>query len=282
MKGYTTREVAEVLGLPTSSILAWTRRGLITPERGSRGSYVFTFQDIVLLRATRELLTADVPPRKVRAAIEALREQLPVGRPLSAVTISAVGDRILVRDDDAVWEPDSGQLQIDFKVAEIAQAAAPVIRRAFEERSDDDSLGADDWYDTALDLEAVGTDEAITAYDRALALDPHHADAHLNLGRLLHELGRLAEAEAHYRTACATDPRNGRARYNLGVALEDEDRPAEAIEAYEAALGIDPRLAVAHFNLARLLEEVGRGPEAIGHLAAYKKLVGGASGVGSS
>ncbi|MDX1492975.1 MAG: helix-turn-helix domain-containing protein, partial [Longimicrobiales bacterium] len=166
MKGYTTREVAEVLGLPTSRILAWTRRGLISPTRGPRGSYVYSFQDIVLLRTARELLDADVPARRVSDALEALREQLPEGRPLSAVTISAIGHRVLVRDDDTAWEPDTGQLTLDFAVSEVADAALPVARRALDENGRDDGMTADDWYDAAVDLEAVSMDDAIDAYRR--------------------------------------------------------------------------------------------------------------------
>lgn len=273
MKGYTTREVAEVLGLPTSRILAWTRRGLISPQRGPRGSFVFSFQDIVLLRTARELLDADVPPRKVGAALEALREQLPAGRPLSAVTISAVGDRVLVRDDDALWEPDSGQLTMDFAVAEVAEAAAPIASRALEQEGRDDGMTADDWYDSAVDLEAVSPDEAIAAYRRALALDPSHSDAHLNLGRLLHEAGEIHEAEQHYRSAATADPESARAFYNLGVALEDQGATTGAVEAYEAAIRLDRDLAVAHFNLSRLLEADGRKPEALSHLAEYKRIL---------
>lgn len=275
MKGYTTREVAEVLGLPTSRILSWTRRGLISPERGPRGAYVFSFQDIVLLRTARELLDADVPARRVSASLEALREQLPVGRPLSAVMISAVGDRVLVRDEDTVWEPDSGQLRIDFAVADVADATVPIARRALQEDGRDDGMDADDWYDSAVDLEAVSTDEAIAAYRRALDLDPTHSDAHLNLGRLLHEAGRIHEAEEHYRRAATADPQSARAFYNLGVALEDQSAVAGAVEAYEAALRLDPDLAVAHFNLSRLLEAEGRQTEALAHLARYKHLLDG-------
>ena len=292
MKGYTTREVAEVLGLPTSKILAWTRSGLLTPERGAKGAYLYSFQDIVLLRAARELLESEVPARRVKAALEALREQLPVGRPLSAVHISATGDRILVRDDDQVWEPDSGQLQMDFAVAEVAQAAAPVARRALSEAArpaadpddrsgvaadaalDADARTADDWYNTALDLEAVAIEEAVAAYRRALESDPEHPDAHLNLGRLLHEDGRLAEAEAHYRAAAAADAEGARARYNLGVVLEDQGREAEAIAAYLNALSLDDNLATAHFNLSRLFESRGNEAGALSHLAAYKRLLG--------
>jgi DNA-binding transcriptional MerR regulator len=175
MKGFSTREVAEVLGLPASTILAWTRSGLLTPERGPKGAYHFSFQDIVLLRTAKELLDQSVPARRVRVALEALREQLPVGRPLSAVHISALGDRVLVRDEDQVWEPDSGQITIDFAVAEVAEAAGPVARRAMEDWSGDRNMSADDWYDAALDLEAVAPDHAVAAYARSARADPTRA-----------------------------------------------------------------------------------------------------------
>ena len=304
MKGYTTREVAEVLGLPTSKILAWTRSGLLTPERGRRGAYLYSFQDIVLLRTARELLDSEVPARRVKSAIEALRAQLPVGRPLSAVRISASGDRIFVRDGERVWEPDSGQLQMDLTVEEAAGAATPAAARTLGEATrgsaaldgraawssstlagralgsdagadgSSDAGTADDWYDAALDLEPVAVDEATAAYRRALALDPEHHDAHLNLGRLLHENGKLPEAEAHYRAAAAADAEGARAHYNLGVVLEDQGREAEAIAAYRKALSLDDDLATAHFNLSRLLESRGSQAGALSHLAAYKRLLG--------
>jgi len=275
MKGFSTREVAEVLGLPSSTILSWTRSGLLTPERGAKGAYLFSFQDIVLLRAAKELLDSDVPARRVRAALEALREQLPVGRPLSAVHISAVGERVLVRDEGSVWEPDSGQLRIDFAVAEVAEAAEPVARRVMAESSGEAEMSADDWYNTALDLEAVAPESAMEAYLEAIELEPGHADAHVNFGRLLHEHGDLEEAERHYRTASAADPESGRARYNLGVALEDQGRADEAMGAYKDALRVDAGLAVAHFNLSRLHEVRGESEEALSHLAAYKRLLEG-------
>jgi len=273
MKGFSTREVAEVLGLPTSKILSWTRAGLLTPERGPKGAYAYSFQDIVLLRAAKELLDSEVPARRVREALEALREQLPVGRPLSAVHISAIGDRVLVRDDDAVWEPDSGQLRIDFAVAEVAQAAEPFARRAMADERDTGDMTADDWYDTALDLEAVAPESAMAAYREALALEPGHADAHVNLGRLHHEQGDLVEAERHYRAAAAADPEGARARYNLGVVLEDQHETDQAMAAYRDALRVDGGLAAAHFNLSRLCEASGKEAEALSHLAAYKRIL---------
>lgn len=273
MKGYTTREVAEILGLSEDRIRAWAGMGLLAPERNARGHFRFDFQDIVLLRAARELFDASIPSRRVRRSLERLRAQLPEGRPLSAVRITASGDRIVVTDAGRSWEPDSGQLQMDFAVSEVAEAAAPVLRRALERRPSEEPRTADDWYDEGVDLEAVTADRAKDAYRRALALDPDHPDAHLNLGRLLHEEGALDEAELHYRSAASADPASARALYNLGVALEDREGRAGAVEAYEAALRLDPELAVAHFNLSRIFESTGRNAEALKHLAAYKRIV---------
>lgn len=273
MKGYSTREVAEVLGLPTSQILSWTRSGLLTPQRGPKGAYLFSFQDIVLLRTARELLDGDVPARRVRSALESLREQLPVGRPLSAVHISAVGDRVLVRDEETTWDPDSGQIQMDFAVAEVADRAEPVARRALEAWDGTEEMSADDWYNTGVDLEAVAADRAVEAYERTLELEPEHPDALLNLGRLLHEGGDLSGAESRYRAAAAVDPESPGPLYNLGVVLEDLGEADHAIEAYGKALEIDDSLASAHFNVSRLLHTQGRRVDALRHLTEYKRLI---------
>ncbi len=234
----------------------------------------------MLLRAARELLDAEIAPRRVRAAFAALREQLPAGRPLSAVQVSASGDQVLVRDEDRVWVADSGQLEIDLP-APMSRESAPAPDPALPLReptsapssAETDVRSADDWYDAGLDLEAASVPDAMAAYRRALEVDPAHPDAHLNLGRLLHELGEYAEAEAHYREAAAAEPEGARAHYNLGVVLEDQGRPAQAIAAYRSAICLDEDLATAHFNLALLYEARGEDAEALGHLAAYKRLL---------
>src|SRR5207253_5225821 len=108
-----------------------------------------------------------------------------------------------------------------------------------------------------LELEAVEPGEARDAYRRALELDAHHADAHVNLGRLLHEQGLVEEAERHYRLALRERPEHATAAFNLGIALEDLNRPTDAIEAYRAALVLAPRLADAPCAVARLYGEAG-------------------------
>ncbi len=272
--GYTTREVADVLGLPPSRIRSLARQGFLDPVSGPERGYRFTFRDIVLLRAVRDLLDADVSPRAIRAALEHLREQLPGGRPLSAVRIAADGDRVIVREAGAVWEPESQQFVLDFEVAELAARAAPYAIRAAEERARTEDLDADGWFDMGYDLEAVAPIEAAMAYRKALELDPGHVEANLNLGRLAHEEGDIAAAEMSYRRAIAADPRCAVAHYNLGVALQDRGDHEGAIDAYRMAIRVEPDYAEAHYNLARIFEALNRAPEALHHFARYRSLRG--------
>jgi tetratricopeptide (TPR) repeat protein len=272
MTGYTTRQVAEILGLTEERVRSFARAGLLEPQRGPGNSLRFTFQDIVLLRTAKGLLDQEVPARRVRSALLSLRVQLPQGRPLSAVRVSAVGDRVLVLDQDTAWEPETGQVALDFSVGELAVRVEPFAPDVAPSEGDDGELSADDWYDVALDLEAVSVEKARTAYRRAIALDPGHAEAHLNLGRLLHEVGDVAGAESHYRQACAADPESALATFNLGVALEDRGESHEAMAAYRRALKLDDGIAEAHFNLGRLCEAAGDKRGAVLHLAQYKRI----------
>jgi tetratricopeptide (TPR) repeat protein len=277
MIGYTAREVAEVLDLSVRQVRSYARSELLSPRRGPRNEYRFTFRDIVVLRAASELLKARVHPRKVRRALHRLHEQLPRGRSLAEVRIATDGDQVVVRDRDTVWEPDSGQVVLSFAVAELASRAAPFARRVVREGSLSEHVDPDEWYNLAHDLEAVSTLDAKEAYRRAVAADARHTEAHLNLGRLLHEEGLLEEAERNYRKALGADPTVAIAWYNLGVVLEDQKRRREAVEAYEQALLCDPELAFAHYNLSRLYEEEGATSSAIRHLAEYRRLKGARS-----
>ena len=166
-------------------------------------------------------------------------------------------------DFDASGSPPAGATVISFAsraAAPLAPAAPPA---AVAERS------AAEWFELGYELEATSIDQARDAYQRAIAADGGHADAHLNLGRLLHESGDLAGAERHYRHAIEAAPEEATAAFNLGVVLEDLHREVQAIAAYERATGSDPDLFDAYHNLVRLLEK--RGDKA-GALRVLKRL----------
>ena len=264
---FTVRQVSEMLGLSPAQIRAYASKGFVAAERGEHGELLFGFQDLVILRTAGELNAAQIPQRKVRKILERLRDQLPDGRSLTAIRIAADGDRVVVRDGDTVWNPESGQSLFDFSVRELAEEAAPFVR---ERQSPE--LDADGWYELACDLEMADLEQAEAAYERSIEINPNHADAHVNLGRLLHERKAPAAAEKHYRSAIKVSPDHETAAFNLGVALEDLGRIREAIEAYEDALRVDPDHADAHYNLAGLLEKRGEKAKALQHLKEYARL----------
>ncbi len=272
--GYTTRQVAEALGVSAGRVRALARAGLLEPRRGSRREYRFSFRDLVLARVARELLEAGVSGRRMRRALERLRRQLPAGRSLAAVRLGVEGGRVVVRDAAGDWEPESGQQRLDLEVSELAGKVAPLAVRAAT--GDPEGLGAsaEDWFELGLELEAGAPERAAAAYRAALRLETDHAGAHLNLGRLLHEQGRPAEAERHYRRALAAGPDDPTAAFNLGVALQDLGRPRDALAAYQQALEADAGYADAYYNLAGVCEELGEQAEAIGYLKTYRSLVG--------
>lgn len=260
-----------MLGLSPAQIRSYASKGFLQPERGARGELRFGFHDLVILRTAGELAAADVPQRKVRRVLERLRDQLPSGRSLAAVRIAADGDEVVVRDGSTVWNPDSGQSLFDFPVADVARRAAPFVNRAAEVARDrEEEVDADDWYQLACELEMTDIEQAKEAYERVLALDPDHSDAHVNLGRLLHEQKAPAAAEKHYRAALDADPDHDTAAFNLGVALEDLGRLREAMVMYERALELDPDNTDAHFNLAGIYERRGDKATALRHLKACR------------
>jgi tetratricopeptide (TPR) repeat protein len=270
--GYGTRDAARLLGLTEAQVRACVKAGTIEPRRDARGAYRFSFQDLVVLRAAKTLLE-HFPARRVRKALAQLRAQLPRGRALAGVRISARGDDIIVHDGREAWEPESGQVLLDLDIGALVSEAAPIAQRAADaaQRNAPD-YDSEDWFELACDMETFDTAQARDAYRRALELDPEHFDARVNLGRLLHEAGEVAAAEANYRVALRLRPGDATAAFNLGVALEDLRRPEEALGAYERAIAADPDCADAHYNLAHLYERLGKPRNALRHLQAYRTL----------
>jgi tetratricopeptide (TPR) repeat protein len=271
---YSVREVSAMLGLSAAQIRSWAARGFLSPERDDAGDLRFGFQDLVILRTAGELTAAKIPTRKIRRVLESVREQLPEGRSIAGVRIAADGERVVVRDGTALWNPESGQSLFDFSVEEIAEKTKPIALAAVREAKarQEDDLDADAWYELASDLELSDPAEARAAYEKAIALDPVHIDAHINLGRLLHEDGELQGAETQYRAALVCDPAHPVAAFNLGVALDDLGRLADAAEAYRRAIELDPDNPDAHYNLAGILERQHDKAGAVRHLTRYRAL----------
>lgn len=273
---YRAEQVAGLLGLTVAQIRSYVRAGVLDPARGPRGELCFSFQDLVFLRVVKGLASSRIPPRRVRHALRRLRAALPEDRPLSGVRLSAEGGEIVVRDDDRTWSPATGQYWLDFGTADGSHETVTMHAPAPSTEAEAPlalTPTADGWYALGAELEASDPEQARLAYQKALALDPTHADSHVNLGCLEHEAGRLGDAERHYRAALAIRPDDATAAFDLGVVLEDLGRLEEARAAYQQAVDRTPDCTDAHYNLARLCDRLGDATGAIRHLRAYRSLV---------
>ena len=262
-----------MLGLTLGQVRAWVRSGLVEPERGPRGEQRFTVTHLRLLRAAQGLAGARIGPRRIERALSKLRKQVPVTESIGDLRISAEGRRIVVTDGSARWQPESGQLLIEFEERALARVLPLPTGDRRPQRAGSPAGDASAFYQRGCELEESDATEARAAYERCLALDPSHADAHVNLGRMLHESGDAAAAESHYRSALEARPEDATAAFNLGVALEDVGRDLEAIDAYEKAVALDPHHSDAYFNLAGVCERLGRPAAAIRHLKSYRALL---------
>ena len=112
--------------------------------------------------------------------------------------------------------------------------------------------------------------EAVTAYRRALQIQPRYPEVLNNLGHCLHALGGLDEAVPAFRQALALKPASPEICNNLGNVLNDQGRLDEALAAYRQALAIAPSLAVAHGNLGNALMEKDCLDEAV---SAYRQAI---------
>jgi tetratricopeptide (TPR) repeat protein len=267
---YTVRDVERVLRLSRSTIRGLIEGGFVTPARGPRQQYRFSFQDLIVLRAARALIEAKVSRKRIRRSLEDLRRHLPETIPLSGLSISAVGDRIVVRDGSSHFQVDDGQYVLGLDVS-VEKGVLRVVERKPEPSAEPEV--ADDWFAKALELESTDPRAACDAYEHAVTEEPTNTAAWINWGRLLHEQNQVREAEKIYRRALEASGPDAVLLFNLGVLLDDLGRTDAALETYQLAIGEDPNLADCHYNLARLYETMGKSQHAIRHLGQYRKLV---------
>jgi len=231
---YGLSEVEKLLQLPRSTIRSLVKAGFVKPARGPRKAWLFSFQDLIVLRKAQSLVAAKVPAARIARTMKELRRQA-----------------------------DSGQYPLDFETApkgalRLLERRAPTV----------------DWFGKALALEADDPDAAVKAYERAIAAQPALPGAYVNLGRILYETGRLARAERIYRQGIKASGGAPLLHYNLGVLLEELGRKEEAVLAYKQAILRDPDFADAHCNLGLLLESTGNRTEAMRHLMLARQLMG--------
>jgi tetratricopeptide (TPR) repeat protein len=290
MHAYDTKDLERLFGLPASAVRALARAGNIQPVRRS-GRLHYSFHDLVVLRTASALRAAKISSQRINKTLQELRSALPEGSALNKLSLTALGNRIAIREGQSLRESDTGQYALALEIVEQKgqlhvitrpEAAGPAAtpgKTAGAGKSaalSDIAPGAvhaksaDDHYSRAHSLEDGNPEAAQRHYELCLKDDPTHMEARINLGRLLHLAGRLAEAERVYRVGAKADPFIA---FNLAVVLEDLEREPDAILAYREALALDPQFADAHYNLARLYERAQDPKASLRHLLAYRRMM---------
>ncbi len=188
----------------------------------------------------------------------------------------------------------------DFKMAPVA-AQSTMEQKAVEEPDQikEAKLGV-----TLLNEGKV--DEAIAAFNKALAIDPDLASAHYNLGIAYEKKDQPEEARKHFQETIRIKPGFGEAYqalgdslmvakkfqeasailskaaelmpesyaavYNLGVSYSNSGKYAEAEGAYRKATQISPNEPIAHYQLAMSLLGQSKNAEARSEFQKYLEL----------
>ncbi len=102
---------------------------------------------------------------------------------------------------------------------------------------------------------------------------PKNADAWIALGNALMDSSRFPEAVTAYNKALALDPRNVNVRVDMGTCLKNSGKPQEAVEEYKKAIKINPNHVNAHRNMAVVLAfDLHNKKEAIAEFEKYLQL----------
>ena len=103
---------------------------------------------------------------------------------------------------------------------------------------------------------------AVTAYNKAIALESQHAVLVNHLGDALLDLGQYKGAAEAYRTTISLNPKFVQAHANLALSLYLQSQIKEVLEANKKALLLDPESGPAHFNLSLILKKQNKIKEA--------------------
>jgi len=102
--GYRAPQVCRLVGITYRQLDYWARTKLITPSlkqaSGSGTQRLYSFADVVQLKVVKRLLDAGMSLKRIRSAVEMLRDQLDTDKPLADVTLLSDGKTIYAADTE--------------------------------------------------------------------------------------------------------------------------------------------------------------------------------------
>lgn len=94
-------------------------------------------------------------------------------------------------------------------------------------------------------------EDAVEDFEAALALDPQHVAALVNLGNVAFDANRIDEALARYERAIALDAQYARAHANIAAVYKRLGRYGDAVRALRTAQRLDGRRRLTFWRRSR-------------------------------
>src|ERR1700676_2955544 len=117
MHAYDTKDLERLFGLPASAVRALARAGHIHPVRRA-GKLHYSFHDLVVLRTASALRAAKISSQRINKTLQELRSALPADSALNQLSLTALGNRIAIREGQTLRESDSGQYALALEIVE--------------------------------------------------------------------------------------------------------------------------------------------------------------------
>ncbi len=237
----------------------------------------YAFRDLVTLRTLESLRAKKVSPKTIHRIIEVLHGKLRrVKDPLSAAKIFHEGKKLRAEFEGQTMDALSGQILFNFDKSEVKRLVAFPKEdcKAARHKQQTQMAESEFWFQKGLEVEhrAGPVSEAMSAYEKAIELNPAAVASMVNLGTILFHQRKWQKAEAQYKKAVEVDPQYALAQFNLANLYDERGDRKQAEEHYLIALTINPQYGDAHYNLALLYQGEGATLKAITHWKTYLKL----------
>ena len=216
------------------------------------------------------LVNVDEDVEAARSFASQHRIELPIYRHTEALfeALFASGDKASIAlPTTLVFDAQKRQRRAFSRATTAAerQEALTAIEPIGLERGDGELLALSGLYQ----LQMERPQDAVPVLERAVALDPEHVSALVNLATAYGQLERHADAERLLLRALELEPEHAGAQTNLGTIFFVQERHAAAIQALERAVEMDPAQMSAQYYLAAALASSGRRDEALRRVEAW-------------
>ena len=140
--GYRAPQVCKLVGITYRQLDYWARTNLIRPSlqeaTGSGSQRRYSFSDVVQLKVIKRLLDAGMSLKKIRFAVEILREQMSLDQPLADVTLLSDGQTIYAAhsEEEVVDVFRRGQGVFGIAIGPVEEEVEGAIHQLFPEEEE--------------------------------------------------------------------------------------------------------------------------------------------------